>query len=183
MNGMGTAFSFLWTPSRRRLIVQLRGDSREAGERLLATLAASGEVTGQVAGRGVKIERDPASARFRGVFAPVFYGLLADECDHCRLSGHFQLHPVGRLYIGAWILLSTLLALALLVAAGLRATPDSEAGDALPLLLPVLLPFLGLAFASWQRRRGRADEAAIRAWLSSLEIGPPDRTHGEAKPN
>ena len=38
-----------------------------------------------------------------------------------------------------------------------------------------LLPFLGLAFASWQRRRGRADERAMRAWLDSLEKGHLDR--------
>lgn len=183
MNGLGTAFAFLWAPGRRRLTVQLRGDSREAGERLQESLAANREVAGRVAGRGVKVGRNSASARLRGIFAPVFYGLLADEGEHCRLSGHFQIHPVGRLYIGAWILLSTLLALALLVAAALRATPESGAGDALGLLLPVLLPFLGLAFASWQRRRGRADEATIRAWLNSLENGPPDRPHGEANPN
>lgn len=171
MNGLGTAFSFLWTPGRRRLIVQLRGDSREAGERLRKTLAANEEVAGRVAGRGVKIERNPASARLRGIFAPVFYGLLADEGDHCRLSGHFQIHPVGRLYVGAWILLSTLLALALLVAAALRATPASSARDALGLLLPVLLPFLGLVFASWQRRRGRADEEVMRAWFEAMRAG------------
>lgn len=168
MNGSGTAFSFLWTPGRRRLTVQLQGNSLEAGERLQEALAASGEVAGRVAGRGVKIERNPASTQFRGVYAPVYYGLLADEGDHCRLSGHFQFHPVGRLYIGAWILLSTLLALALLVAAALRATPENAAGDALPLLLPVLLPFLGLAFASWQRRRGRADEEVLRAWVEAM---------------
>ena len=130
-----------------------------------------GEVAGRVAGRGVKVERNPASARLRGIFAPVFYGLLADENGLCRLSGHFQIHPVGRLYIGAWILLSTLLALALLVAAAFRATPESSAGDALGLLLPVLLPFLGLVFASWQRRRGRADEEVMRAWFEAMRAG------------
>ncbi len=71
----------------------------------------------------------------------------------------------------AWILLSTLLALALLVAGALRATQESTAGDALPFLLPVLLPFLGLGLAHWQRRRGRPDEAAIRGWLDSLKNG------------
>ncbi|MCY4089610.1 MAG: hypothetical protein OXF62_02240 [Caldilineaceae bacterium] len=175
MNGSGAVLSFLWTPGRRRLIVRLQGNDREAGERIQEALAASGEVRGRIAGRGVKIERHPASAQLRGVFAPVFYGLLADDGDHCRLAGHIQLHPVGRLYIGAWILLGTLLALALLVAAALRATPASGAREALPLVFPVLLPFLGLAFASWQRRRGRADERAMRAWLDSLEKGHLDR--------
>ena len=178
MNGSGAFLSFLWTPGRRRIIVRLQGSDREAGARIQEALAASGEVRGRIAGRGVKIERHPASAQLRGVFAPVFYGLLADDGDHCRLAGHFQLHPVGRLYIGAWILLSTLLALALLVAAALRATPESGAGEALPLILPVLLPFLGLALAGLQRRRGRRDERAMRAWLGSMENGhfdpPPD---------
>lgn len=174
MSARGSAFSFLWTPGRRRLIVQLQGGNREAGERLQAELAASAEVAGRVAGRGVKIERHPASARLRGAFATVFYGLLSDDGAHCRLSGHFQIHPVGRLYVGAWILLSTLLALALLAAAALRAPTEGAAGDLPPLLLPVLLPFLGLAFASWQRRRGRADEAVVRAWLLAMRADRPE---------
>ena len=64
-----------------------------------------------------------------------------------------------------------MLALALLVAGALRATPESTAQDALPFMLPVLLPFLGLGLARWQRRRGRADEAALRDWLIALENG------------
>jgi hypothetical protein len=162
--------SFLWTPSRRRVSLTLVGHANAAARRIEAALASSEEVTGRVVGRGVKIERHPRFARQRGAFIPVYYGLIKDDGEGCRLAGHFQLHPVGRLYIAAWIGLSTLLALALLVAGALRATPESTAQDALPFMLPVLLPFLGLGLARWQRRRGQADEAAIRDWLISLRM-------------
>ncbi len=168
MNGPGKAFAFLWAPGRRRFTLPLNGNSEAAGLLIREELAASGEVDGRVAGTGVKIERHPRRAHLKGAFAPVFYGLLVDEGDHCRLSGHVQLRPVGRLFIGAWIVMSTLLALALLVAAAVRATPQSAVADLLPLLLPVLLPFLGLAFASWQRKRGRSDEQVLHSWLESL---------------
>ena len=75
----------------------------------------------------------------------------------------------GGLYIATWIVMSTLLALSLLVAGALRATADSTAQDALPFTLPALLPFLGLALARWQRWRGQADEAAMRDWLIALQ--------------
>ena len=140
-----------------------------AAQRLSESLNASKEVTGRVASRGVKIECHPSSARQRGAFATVFYGIVQDEGEGSRLVGHFQLHPVGRLFVSTWILLSTLLALALLLAGALQATPDSTAQDALPFLFPVLLPFLGLGLAHWLRRRGRPDEAAIRGWLDSLK--------------
>lgn len=160
--------SFLWTPSRRQLTIALGGDAAAAAQRLQEALASSGEVSGRVVGRGVKVERHPSRTRQRGAFAPVFYGLLRDDGHNCRLTGHFQLHPVGRLFIGAWIGLSTLLALALLVAGFLKASPESTARDALPFTLPVILPFLGLILAHLQLRRGRSDEAVIRSWLDSL---------------
>ena len=146
-------------------------DSDNAARRLGKLLNASTEVTGRVGGRGVKIERHPSQTRQRGAFATVFYGIVQEDGECSRLVGHFQLHPVGRLFVAAWILLSTLLALALLLAGALRATPESTAQDALPFLLPVLLPFLGLGLAHWQRRRGRPNEAAIRGWLDSLKNG------------
>ena len=144
-------------------------DYDNAARRLGELLHASIEVTGRVAGRGVKIERHPSQTSQRGAFATVFYGIVQEDGEGSRLVGHFQIHPVGRLFVSAWILLSTLLALALLLAGALRAMPESTAQDALPFLFPVLLPFLGLGLAHWLRRRGRPDEAAIRGWLDSLK--------------
>ena len=152
----------------------LDGDADPAAQKLQEALASSGEVTGRVVGRGVKIGRHPSRARQRGAFAPVFYGLIQEDGEGCRLAGHFQLHPVGRLYIGAWIVMTTLLALALLVAGALRATAESSAQDALPIVLPALLPFLGLGFARWQRSRGHADETALRHWLETLSKAGAD---------
>ena len=168
MTDHSSLFSFLWTPSRRQVSQELRGDADEAVRRLGEALGSSREVTGRVAGRGVKIERHPSQGSQRGAFAPVFYGVVREGEEKCLLVGHFQLHPVGRLYIAAWIGLSTLLALALLGAGFLRATSESTAQDALPFLLPVLLPFLGLGVAHWRRKMGKPDEAAIRQWLDGI---------------
>ena len=169
MTRQESVFSFLWTPSRRRVILSLDGNADATALQLEDTLASSTEVTGRVGGRGVKIERHPSQTSQRGAFATVFYGIIQDEGEGSRLVGHFQIHPVGRLFVAAWILLSTLLALALILAGALRATPESTAQDALPFLFPVLLPFLGLGLAHLLRRRGRPDEAAIRGWLDSLK--------------
>ena len=173
MTGRGSVFSLLWTPGRRQVSLPLDGSADAAAQRLGAALASSGEVAGRVVGRGVKIERHPSQARQRGAFAPVFYGMIREDEEKCRLVGHFQLHPVGRLYIAAWVGLSALLALALLAAGVLRATPESTAQDALPFLLPVLLPFLGLGAAHWRRRKGRPDEAAMRRWLGGIRAEQP----------
>ena len=138
MTGQGSVFSFLWTPGRRRLALELSDDVDTAAWRLGEALDSRNEVEGRVIGRGVKIICHFSRARQRGAFATVFYGIIQDEGEGSRLVGHFQLHPVGRFFVMAWILLSTLLALALLVAGALRATQESTAGDALPFLLPVL---------------------------------------------
>ncbi len=167
----GSVFSFLWTPSRRWVSLPLDGNIDAAAQRIHEALDSSREVTGRVVGRGVKIERHPSRARQRGAFAAVFYGLLRDDGHNCRLTGHFQLHPVGRLFIGVWIGLSTILALAFLVAGFLRASPESSARDALPFILPVLLPFLGLWAAQWLQRRSQDDETAIRRWIEELRDG------------
>lgn len=165
MTGRSSVISLLWTPSKRRVSLKLRGDADTGARRLGESVDASEEVSGRVSGRGVKIERHPDRAARRGAFGSVFYGVVQGDGEDCRLVGHFQIHPVGRLFIAVWIVLSTVLALALLSAGAMRATPESAPEDALPFLIPALLPFFGFALAYWQRRRGRDDESSIRCWL------------------
>ncbi len=160
--------SIFYAPSPRRLSLAFDGPAEEVTGWLQDFLNSSGEVSGRLAGRGVKIVRHSRNAVQRGAFAPVFYGVFQEDGANCRLVGHFQFHPVGRLYIAAWIILGTLLALALLLGGLFGGSPESTARDALPFTLPVILPFLGLGLAHWQRRRGRSDEAVIRNWLDSL---------------
>jgi len=85
--------------------------------------------------------------------------------------GHFQWHPVGRIYAVAWTALSALIPLAFLVVGALRGTPQSSARDALPYLIPVLLPLLLTGMLYIQRRRDLPDERAIRRWLAVLKAG------------
>ena len=167
--GRGNVFSLLWTPSRRRGLIGVgwRHRGGRAANRGGAGVEPGGCWQGGGEGREDRAPSEHGAAE--GSVAPVFYGLLQDDGEDCRLAGHFQLHPVGRLYIAAWIVMSTLLALSLLVAGALRATADSTAQDALPFMLPTLLPFVGLGLARWQRRRGQADEAAMRDWLKALQ--------------
>ncbi len=168
MTDRSSVISLLWTPSKRRVLVKLRGDADTGAKRLGESVDASDEVSGRVAGRGVKIERHPDRAGRRGAFGSVFYGVVQGDGENCRLVGHFQMHPVGRLYIAVWIVLSTVLALAFLLAGAMRATPESAAEDALPFLIPALLPFFGFALGYWQRRRSLNDETAIHNWLDGL---------------
>lgn len=86
------------------------------------------------------------------------------------MVGHFQWHPVGRIYAAAWMALSAVIPLAFLVAGALRGTPESTARDALPYLLPVLLPLLLIGLLNVQRRRDLPDEEAIRRWLAGLKV-------------
>lgn len=164
-----SVIAFLWTPSRRRLSLALEGDADAAARRLAYVLTSSEEVTGGVAGRGVKIRRLPNRAAVKGIFSTYFYGVVQEDGENCRLAGHFQWHPVGRIYAVAWIGLSALIPLAFLVAGALRGTAESTAREALPYLFPVLLPFLVTGMIYLQRRRDRPDELAIRRWLAALE--------------
>lgn len=168
---MKSLISFLWTPGRRRLSLSLEGNADAAARRLAETLHASEEVTGRVAGRGVKIRRLPQKSRVRGIFASYFYGVFQENGADCRLVGHFQWHPVGRIYAAAWMALSGLVPLAFLVAGALRASPESTAKDALPFVIPLALPLLLTGMIYWQRRRDVPDEKAIRRWLDALKDG------------
>ena len=156
----------LWTPSQNRATF----DSGLAPEALLARLQAgfSDEFRGRVEGNGVKVWRSRGYAASRGSFAPLYYGVVTATETGSRLSGHFQMHPVMRLYTGAWIGLSSLLALVFLVAAALRATSESSAADALPVLFVALLPLAGLLLVRVQQAKGRKDEEAVRGWIEKI---------------
>ena len=155
--------ALLWTPSRNRATF----DSSLSAEATLARLQAgfSDEFRGRVEGNGVKLWRARDFSTSRGTFAPIFYGVVTPSATGSQLSGHFQMHPMTRLYTAAWIGLSSLLALVFLVAAFQRATPESTAADALPVLLVALLPLAGLLLVRFQQAKGRADEAAVRGWI------------------
>jgi len=141
-----------------------------AADDALARLQASfgEEFRGRVENNGVKLWRSRDFSTSRGTFAPLFYGVVTEIPTGSQLSGHFQMHPVARLYAGAWIGLSSLLALVFLVTAALRATPESTAADALPILVVALLPLLGLLLVQAQQRKGRADEEAMREWIRAV---------------
>ncbi len=156
----------LWTPSRNRATF----NSPLAADAALARLQAgfSDEFRGRVEGNGVKVWRTRNFSASRGTFAPIFYGVVTPSATGSQLSGHFQMHPMTRLYTAAWIGLSGLLALVFLVAAAQHATPDSSAADALPVLLIALLPLAGLLLVRMQQAKGRADEVAVRGWIGDV---------------
>lgn len=155
--------AILWTPSRNRVAI----DSPLAADVALSRLQAAfgDEFRGRVENDGVKVWRSRAYAASRGSFAPLFYGVVTPSTTGSRLAGHFQMHPMTRLYTAAWIGLSSLLALIFLVASALRATPDASAADALPVLVIALLPLAGLLLVRFQQQKGWADEQAVREWL------------------
>ncbi|MBX3054153.1 MAG: hypothetical protein KF753_21960 [Caldilineaceae bacterium] len=158
--------ALLWTPSQNRMTF----DSSLSAEATLAHLQAgfSAEFRGRVEGNGVKLWRARDYSASRGTFAPLFYGVVTPSATGSQLSGHFQMHPMTRLYTAAWIGLSSLLALIFLVAALQRATPQSTAGDALPVLLIALLPLAGLLLVRVQQAKGQADEKAVRHWIREM---------------
>lgn len=166
-----SVISFLWTPGRRHLSLCLDGDPKDAARRLESEFDSSEEVEGRVAGRVVKIRRHPRKAAVKGIFSIYFYAVVQEDGANCRLVGHFQWHPVGRIYAAAWMALGALIPLAFLVVGALRGTPESTARDALPFLFPVLLPLLLAGMLYIQRRRDLPDEKAIRRWLAGLKAG------------
>lgn len=158
--------AILWMPSPNRAIFDSPLSPEEALSRLQAGF--DDEFRGKVEGNGVKIWRSRGYAASRGTFAPLLYGVVIPTETGSRLAGHLQMHPMTRLYTAVWIGLSGLLALVFLVAAAQRATPDSTAVDALPVLLVALLPLAGLLLVRVQQAKGRADEEAIRNWIGEV---------------
>lgn len=159
----------LWMPSPNRVTIDSPLSPTAALSRLQAGF--DNEFRGKVEGNGVKVWRARDFSTSRGTFAPLFYGVVTPSATGSRLSGHFQMHPVTRLYTAAWIGLSALLALVFLIAAAQRATPDATAADALPVLLVALLPLAGLLLVRLQQRKGRADEERIKKWVEEVFEG------------
>jgi len=155
--------ALLWTPSPNRAAFDSPLSPAEALARLQAGF--DDEFRGKVEGNGVKIWRSRGYSTSRGTFAPLLYGVVTPTATGSRLAGHFQMHPMTRLYTAAWLGFSGLLALGFLIAAAQRATPDATAADALPVLLVALLPLAGLLLVRMQQSRGRADEEAVRGWV------------------
>lgn len=170
MTEFKSVVSLLWTPTRRRLSLSLDGNVEAAVRRLENELSSSEEFSGRVAERAVKIRRLPRRSAVKGIFSTYLYAIVQEDGENCRLVGHFQWHPVGRIYAAAWMALSAVIPLAFLVAGALRGTPESTARDALPYLLPVLLPLLLIGLLYVQRRRDLPDEEAIRRWLAGLKV-------------
>ena len=171
MAELKSVVSFLWTPSRRRVSLSLDGSAEAALRSLEDELNSSDEVSGRVAGRALQIRRQPTKSAVKGIFSTYFYAVVREDGENCRIVGHFQWHPVGRMYAAAWMVLSALIPLAFLGVGALRGSPESTARDALPYLVPVLLPLLLIVLLYVQRRRDLPDEQAIRRWLAGLKVG------------
>ncbi len=163
--------ALLWRPSRN----QVTFESGLAADHALARLQAAfgDEFRGRVENDGVKVWRTRDFSSSQGTFAPIFYGVFMSTGTGSRLEGHFQMHPMTRLYTAAWIGLSSLLALVFLVAAAQRATPNATAADGLPILFVALLPLAGLLLVRFQQAKGRGDEEAVQRWIEESigEVG------------
>ncbi len=165
---MNSLTRLLWTPSHNRLVIPSALAPDTALGRLTAALAENGEFLGKVNQRAFKLWRARRYAHSRNTFAPILYGVIVPDEGGSLMIGHFQLNPVMRLFLIVWFVVTSLLALGLIITGFLNATADATARDALPFLLPALLPLLGWLLLRWQQGRGRADERAMRAWVENI---------------
>lgn len=168
---MASPAQYLWTPSHNQVVIETTQPPSAAADQLRNALASSDEVLGRVVNQGVKLWRSRRYAHSRNTFAPILYAVFQPTASGSRLVGHFQLNPVMRLFLTVWFVGTTLTALAMLWVAWQRATPQSQPGEAIPYLLPALLPLLGWLLLRWQQSRGRQDEVAIQEWVQSAMNG------------
>jgi hypothetical protein len=126
---------------------------------------------GKVHNLGFKIWRKRDYAQNKGTFAPMLYGVVVPDGKGSRLVAHFQLNPVMRLFLIVWFGGSAIIALLFLFTAIQQATPESQVIDALPFLIPSILPLLGWLILMVQQRRGREDERKIRSWIEDVVRG------------
>lgn len=168
---MANLARYLWSSSPNAIALTLADPPDVVTQRLSRALQTHEEFLGKVVNQGFKIWRNHDYAHNRNTFAPILYGVIRADGDGSRIDGHFQLNPVMRLFLLVWFVGSTVMAVIFLIAAALRATPESTALDALPYLIPALLPLIGWIILRWQQQRGRADEERIRQWLEEISGG------------
>ena len=165
---MNRAARLLWRPSQNTIEMALPQSASQLSTRLSRALSTAPEMQGKVHNRGFKIWLKRDYAQNKGTFAPILYGAIAEEGKGSRIVAHFQLNPVMRLFLIVWFGGSSLIALLFLFNAIQQATPDSQAVDALPYLIPSILPLLGWLILVTQQRRGREDELKIRRWIEGV---------------
>ncbi|MBI1296868.1 hypothetical protein GC175_18090 [bacterium] len=158
----------LWRPSRNTFEFSVQQPTARVSARLSRSLSASPEMQGKVHNLGFKIWRKRDYAQNKGTFAPILYGVIVPEGKGSRLVAHFQLNPVMRLFLIVWFGGSAIIALLFLFTAIQQATPESQVIDALPFLIPSILPLLGWLILMVQQRRGREDERMIRSWIEDV---------------
>lgn len=167
-HGIGArVLSLFWSPSNTRVTLKSALTPDEIASSLRNSLEHKGNprIRGRVVNRGVVLWLTRSHAR--SAFSPRFYGLIQEAEGGARIVGHFQLNPVSRLFLLVWFGLTSLVALLLLGLALSQNDPSRTATDALPFLLPPLLPLFGLLFVRSQQAKGRQDETQIVEWLKS----------------
>lgn len=159
----------LWLPSPTRISQQTDLQPEILIHRLATALESeNSRIAGHITEHRVQLwHRVPGLNRPR-TFAPLFVGAIHRSGEGSIITGHFQLPPVTRMFMLVWMSATTLIALAVIIAGLLQQSPDNQAADALPFVLPALLPALGLAVLKWAERQGRAEETAMRAWLEDI---------------
>lgn len=165
---MSSLVRLLWTPSRNQIEITSSLAPHRAAQQIEAALQTNKEFLGKVVNQGFKIWRSRDYAQNRNTFAPILYGVVGADGDGSRIDGHFQINPVMRLFLLVWFVGSAVMAAIFLMAATLRATPESTALDALPYLIPALLPLIGWLILRWQQGKGREDEIKIQSWLEEI---------------
>jgi hypothetical protein len=168
---MANLTRYLWISSRNAIALTFPDPPEKVVLRLSLALAACDEFMGKVVNHGFKIWRSRRYAQSRNTFAPILYGIVRADGEGSRVDGHFQINPVMRLFLIVWFVGTTVLAVLFLTGGMLRATPESTALEAIPYMIPALLPMFGWGLLLWQQRRGRADEEAIRRWVEETCAG------------
>jgi hypothetical protein len=165
---MANLARYLWSSSPNAIALTLADPPDAVTQRLSYALQTNEEFLGKVVNHGFKIWRNRDYAQSRNTFAPILYGVVHADGEGSRVDGHFQINPVMRLFLIVWFVGTTVMAAIFLIAAALRATPESTGIDALPYLIPALLPTIGWLILRWQQRKGKEDEIKIQSWLEEI---------------